>query len=138
MGKQSPRISSFEVVNDSRHQKRFRNVSIFSRARFSPLSLFFFFLSSSFTSLHSSLQQLANFARPVQTRRPADLSQANLLFIHPVFLFFSPLPSASSFSHFVVLFPLTTSAPGLSFFFLFFDRRSVHRSLLTSTFSLRR
>lgn len=57
----------------------------------SPLSpvlfarLFFFPpLSSSFTSLHSSP---ANFAQPIQTRRPVDPSQPNLLFIR--FYFFS-------------------------------------------------
>lgn len=74
----------FDVLNHSRHQKRFRNVSISSE----PCSLRAFILfpplSSSFTSLHSSP---ANFAQPIQTRRPVDPSQPNLLFIR--FYFFS-------------------------------------------------
>lgn len=38
-----------------------------------------------------TVAQLANFAQPIQTRRPADPSQPNLLFIHSVFsLFFPP------------------------------------------------
>ena len=86
---------------------------------------------SFFSSLHrlsrcTVAQQLANFARPVQTRRPADLSQTNLLFIHSVFLFpLLPPPPRS----------LRRSAPfdQRSRFFLFFDRRSV-RSIVARVY----
>lgn len=66
-------------------------------------------------------QQLANFAQPIQTRRPVDPSQPNLLFIQSIFF------SLFLYSSTIVLHSLWSSLP------IF---RSADTLLLTVSFSL--
>lgn len=68
-------------------------------------------------------QQLANFAQPIQTRRPVDPSQPNLLFIQSIFFSLSlSIPLQSS----CILFDRRCR---------FFDRQTRRTLLLTVSFS---